>query len=186
MWHGLTLLGQEIRSLMEEPNLCVPSVIITMMGPMHQNVPTVRRLVIWHVTVKADLLLPTTTTTREPKGQMQGESPALNVEFKTMVNILIRRCTLTFLNHPFNINLMPMEMGSFDVIIGMDSAPILALPKESKDFVVYCDASIKGLGVVLMKREKVIAYGSRQLKVYEKNYTTHDLELGAVVFTLRI
>ncbi|GJU32757.1 putative reverse transcriptase domain-containing protein [Tanacetum coccineum] len=52
------------------------------------------------------------------------------------------------------------------------SAPILALPEGSEDFVVYCDASHKGLGVVLMQREKVIAYASRQLKVHEKNYTT--------------
>nr|GEX07739.1 putative reverse transcriptase domain-containing protein [Tanacetum cinerariifolium] len=58
------------------------------------------------------------------------------------------------------------------------STPILALPEGSKDFVVYCDASHKGLGVVLMQREKVIAYASRQLKVHEKNYTTYDLELG--------
>nr|GEX48403.1 hypothetical protein [Tanacetum cinerariifolium] len=65
------------------------------------------------------------------------------------------------------------------------SAPILALPKGSEDFVVYCDASHKGLGAVLMQREKVIAYASRQLKVHEKNYTTHDLELGSVVFALR-
>ncbi|GKD54145.1 putative reverse transcriptase domain-containing protein [Tanacetum coccineum] len=66
------------------------------------------------------------------------------------------------------------------------SAPILALPKGSEDFVVYCDASHKGLGAVLMQREKVIAYASRQLKVHEKNYTTHDLELGSVVFALKI
>ncbi|GKC00577.1 putative reverse transcriptase domain-containing protein [Tanacetum coccineum] len=66
------------------------------------------------------------------------------------------------------------------------SAPILALPEGSEDFVVYCDASHKGLGVVLMQREKVIAYASRQLKVHEKNYTTHDLELGSVVFALKI
>ncbi|GJU76019.1 putative reverse transcriptase domain-containing protein [Tanacetum coccineum] len=66
------------------------------------------------------------------------------------------------------------------------SAPILALPEESEDFIVYCDASIKGLGAVLMQREKVIAYESRQLKNHEKNYTTHDLELGAVVFALKI
>nr|GFC94986.1 putative reverse transcriptase domain-containing protein [Tanacetum cinerariifolium] len=66
------------------------------------------------------------------------------------------------------------------------SAPILALPEGSEDFVVYCDASIKGLGEVLMQRERVIAYGSRQLKVHEKTYTTHDLELGAVVFALKI
>ncbi|GJW45336.1 putative reverse transcriptase domain-containing protein [Tanacetum coccineum] len=66
------------------------------------------------------------------------------------------------------------------------AAPILALPEGSDDFVVYCDASIKGLGAVLMQRMKVIAYASRQLKIHEKNYTTHDLELGAVVFALKI
>nr|GFA65573.1 hypothetical protein [Tanacetum cinerariifolium] len=61
------------------------------------------------------------------------------------------------------------------------SAPILALPEGSEDFVVYCDASHKGLGAVLMQREKVIAYASLQLKIHEKNYTTHDLELRSVV-----
>ncbi|GJT51763.1 putative reverse transcriptase domain-containing protein [Tanacetum coccineum] len=66
------------------------------------------------------------------------------------------------------------------------SAPILALPEGSEDFIVYCDASIKGLGTVLMQREKVIAYALRQLKIHKKNYTTHDLELGAVVFALKI
>ncbi|GJV59577.1 putative reverse transcriptase domain-containing protein [Tanacetum coccineum] len=65
-------------------------------------------------------------------------------------------------------------------------APILALPEGNEDFVVYCDASIKGLGAVLMQRIKVIAYASRLLKIHEKNYTTHDLELGAVVFALKI
>ncbi|GKE20779.1 putative reverse transcriptase domain-containing protein [Tanacetum coccineum] len=62
----------------------------------------------------------------------------------------------------------------------------MALPEGSEDFVVYCDTSYKGLGVVLMQREKVIAYASRQLKIHEKNYTTHDLELGSVVFALKI
>ncbi|GJW45811.1 putative reverse transcriptase domain-containing protein [Tanacetum coccineum] len=66
------------------------------------------------------------------------------------------------------------------------SALILSLPEGSEDFVVYCDASRKGLGAVLMQREKVIAYASRQLKIHEKNYTTHDLELGAVVFALKM
>nr|GEX51573.1 hypothetical protein [Tanacetum cinerariifolium] len=66
------------------------------------------------------------------------------------------------------------------------SAPILALPEGSKDFVVYCDASLKGYGAVLMQREKVIAYASRQLRTHEENYMTHDLELGAVVFALRL
>ncbi|GJV88685.1 putative reverse transcriptase domain-containing protein [Tanacetum coccineum] len=202
-------------------------------------------------------------------------------------NIVLRGCMLGLLGHPFDIDLMPVELGSFDVIIGMDwlakyhalivcdekvvripygnkvliirgdncdngitskkaedkseerrledvpivreflevfpedlpgllpmtkltqksvkfewgekaeaafqllkqklcSAPILALPEGSENFVVYCDASHKGLGPVLMQREKVIAYASRQLKVHEKNYTTHDLELGAVVFALKM
>ncbi|GJZ40639.1 putative reverse transcriptase domain-containing protein [Tanacetum coccineum] len=64
-------------------------------------------------------------------------------------------------------------------------APILTLPDGVEDFVVYCDASNQGLGCVLMQRGKVIAYASWQLKTNEKNYTTHDLELGAVVFTLK-
>ena len=66
------------------------------------------------------------------------------------------------------------------------NAPILALPTGTENFVVYCDASHQGLGCVLMQKDKVIAYTSRQLKVHEKNYTTHDLELGAVVFALKI
>nr|GEY84515.1 retrotransposon protein, putative, Ty3-gypsy subclass [Tanacetum cinerariifolium] len=66
------------------------------------------------------------------------------------------------------------------------SAVILALPEGSENFVVYCDASRKGLGTVLMKREKVISNASRQIKIHEKNYITHDLELGAVMFALKI
>nr|GFA24105.1 retrotransposon protein, putative, Ty3-gypsy subclass [Tanacetum cinerariifolium] len=62
----------------------------------------------------------------------------------------------------------------------------LKIAKRSKDFNVYCDASNKGLRAVLMQREEVISYASRQLKIHEKNYTTHDLELGAVVFALKI
>ncbi|GJU29488.1 putative reverse transcriptase domain-containing protein [Tanacetum coccineum] len=65
-------------------------------------------------------------------------------------------------------------------------APILALPEGNNNFVVYCDASYQGLGAVLMQKEKVTAYASRQLKPYEENYTTHDLELGEVVFALKI
>ncbi|GKE58418.1 putative reverse transcriptase domain-containing protein [Tanacetum coccineum] len=66
------------------------------------------------------------------------------------------------------------------------SAPDLALPEGTEDFVVYYDASLKGYGAVLMQREKVIAYASRQLKVHEENYTTYDLELGAIVYALRL
>ncbi|GJU00716.1 putative nucleotidyltransferase, ribonuclease H [Tanacetum coccineum] len=59
------------------------------------------------------------------------------------------------------------------------NAPVLALLDGPEDFVVYCDASGIGLGCELMQRDKVIAYASRQLKIHEKNYTTHDLEMGA-------
>ncbi|GJV33479.1 putative reverse transcriptase domain-containing protein, partial [Tanacetum coccineum] len=61
-----------------------------------------------------------------------------------------------------------------------------SLPDRPEDFVVYCDASRIGLGCVLMQRGKIIAYASRQLKIHKKNYTTHDLELGVVVFALKI
>ncbi|GJX96623.1 putative reverse transcriptase domain-containing protein [Tanacetum coccineum] len=64
------------------------------------------------------------------------------------------------------------------------NAPILPLLDTSEDFVVYCDASNQGLGCVLMQRGKVITYASQQLKIHEKNYTTHDLKLGSVVFAL--
>ncbi|GJR96597.1 putative reverse transcriptase domain-containing protein [Tanacetum coccineum] len=91
----------------------------------------------------------------------------------------------------------PTEIRQFSGLVGyyrrfiewfskIANAPILALPEGSEDFIAYCDASKKGLGAVLMQREKVISYASRQLKIHEKNYTTHDLELGAVVFALKI
>ncbi|GKD53268.1 putative reverse transcriptase domain-containing protein [Tanacetum coccineum] len=64
-------------------------------------------------------------------------------------------------------------------------APILSLLDGVEDFIVYCDVSNNRLGCILMQRGKVIAYASRQLKIHEKNYTTHDLELGAVVFALK-
>ncbi|GJU54571.1 reverse transcriptase domain-containing protein [Tanacetum coccineum] len=63
------------------------------------------------------------------------------------------------------------------------NAHVLSLPDGTEDFVVYCDVSDLGLGCVLMQRGKVIAYASRQLKIHEKNYTTYDLELGAVLFS---
>ncbi|GKF07345.1 putative reverse transcriptase domain-containing protein, partial [Tanacetum coccineum] len=66
----------------------------------------------------------------------------------------------------------------------MCDAPILSLPDEIEDFIVYYDASNQGLGCVLMQ-SKVIAYASRQLKIHKKNYTTHDLELGAVMFAFK-
>nr|GEV21559.1 reverse transcriptase domain-containing protein [Tanacetum cinerariifolium] len=177
-------------------------------------------------------------------------------------NTVIQGATLNLLNQPFEIDLMPIKLGSFDVVVGMDwlskyhariicdkkfvhipincetliirglvdnyqrfikdfskiaksltkvtqknkkyiwgedqelafqllkqklcEALILALPEGNDDFVVYYDASHQGLRAVLMQREKLIAYASRQLKPNEEKYTTHDLELGAVVFSFKI
>ena len=76
---------------------------------------------------------------------------------------------------------------SFEELKGrLTSAPVLALPNERDGFVVYNDASRQGLGCVLMQNDRVIAYVSRQLKKHEDNYPTHDLELEAVVFALKI
>jgi hypothetical protein len=66
------------------------------------------------------------------------------------------------------------------------AAPVLILPSSKEGFVVYSDASHSGLGCVLMQQGKVIAYASRQLKNHERNYPTHDLELAAIVFALKI
>ncbi|XP_052732508.1 uncharacterized protein LOC108341297 [Vigna angularis] len=68
----------------------------------------------------------------------------------------------------------------------LTSAPVLVIPDTAKPFEVYCDASYQGLGCVLMQERKVVAYASRQLKIHEKNYPTHDLELAAVVFQASI
>ena len=69
---------------------------------------------------------------------------------------------------------------------GLPTAPILTLPDDSGSFVIYSDASHKGLGCILMQHGKVIAYASRQLKDYELRYPTHGLELAAIVFALKI
>nr|GEX04453.1 putative reverse transcriptase domain-containing protein [Tanacetum cinerariifolium] len=72
------------------------------------------------------------------------------------------------------------ERITMDFIVGLPRTP------RSEDFVVYCDASLRGFVAVLMQREKVIAYASQQLRTHEENFTTHDLELGAMVFALRL
>ena len=68
----------------------------------------------------------------------------------------------------------------------LSTAPILTLPQPEKGFTIFSDASKKGLGCVLMQEGRVVAYASRQLKPHEENYPTHDLELAAVVFALKI
>ena len=69
--------------------------------------------------------------------------------------------------------------------VKLTTTPVLVLPDTNKDFVVFCDASLQGLGCVLMQEGHVIAYASRQLKPHELNYPTHDLELAAVVHALK-
>ena len=76
---------------------------------------------------------------------------------------------------------------SFEELKGrLVTAPVLTIPSEVGNFVVCTDASKNGLGAVLMQGGNVVAYASRQLKTHEKNYPTHDLELEAVVFALKI
>ncbi|GJV87806.1 putative nucleotidyltransferase, ribonuclease H [Tanacetum coccineum] len=94
-----------------------------------------------------------------------------------------------FLGHVVNrdgIHVDPSKVESVKNWKTPESSTEISLPDGPDDFVVYCDASKQGFGCVLMQRGKVIAYASRQLKKHEKNYTTHDLELGAVVFALKI
>ncbi|MCH83668.1 retrotransposon protein, partial [Trifolium medium] len=68
----------------------------------------------------------------------------------------------------------------------LTKAPVLTIPDPTQKYEVYCDASKKGLGCVLMQQRKVVAYASRQLKSHEENYPTHDLELAAIVFGLKV
>ncbi|GJT50064.1 putative reverse transcriptase domain-containing protein [Tanacetum coccineum] len=88
--------------------------------------------------------------------------------------------SVKFLGHVINSQGVHVDPAKVEAIKSWSApksptdAPILALPEGSEDFVVYCDASLKGYGAVLMQREKVIAYASRQLRTHEENYTTHD------------
>ncbi|GJY35375.1 putative reverse transcriptase domain-containing protein, partial [Tanacetum coccineum] len=117
---------------------------------------------------------------------LSGIPPARQVEFQIDLVPVKNRYPLPRIDDLFD-QLQGLSVYSkIDLRSGSHYAPILALPKGSENFIVYCDASHKGLGVVLMQNEKVIAYASRQLKIHEKNYTTHDLELGAVVFALKM
>ena len=76
---------------------------------------------------------------------------------------------------------------SFEKLKAMlTEAPVLVQPESGKDYVIFSDASLNGLGCVLMQEGKVVAYASRQLKTHEKNYPTHDLEMAAIVFALKI
>ena len=68
----------------------------------------------------------------------------------------------------------------------LTEAPVLTQPTYGKEYVIFSDTSLNGLGCVIMQEGKVVAYASRKLKPHEKNYPTHDLELAAIVFVLKI
>ena len=68
----------------------------------------------------------------------------------------------------------------------LTEALVLVQPESGKEFVIYSDVLLNGMGCVLMQEGKVLAYASRQLKPHEKNNLTHDLELAAIVFALKI
>ncbi|GKC52363.1 putative reverse transcriptase domain-containing protein [Tanacetum coccineum] len=94
-----------------------------------------------------------------------------------------------FLGHVINGDGIHVDLSKIEAVKNWEAPrtpsevrSLLALTNRPEDFIVYCDALGLGLGCVLMQRGKVIAYSSRQLKIHEKNYTTHDLELGAIVF----
>ena len=70
--------------------------------------------------------------------------------------------------------------------VRLTTTPVLIIPERGLGYAVYCDASREGLGCVLMQEGKVVAYGLCQLTIHEKNYPTHDLELAAVIFALKI
>ena len=75
---------------------------------------------------------------------------------------------------------------AFQELKRLTTAPILIVPERGQRYTMYCDASKDGLGCALMQSERVVAYGSQQLKNHERNYPTHDMELAAIVFALKI
>jgi len=92
---------------------------------------------------------------------------------------------LTRKDHPFAWT-EQCEISFEELKRRLTNAPVLTIPDTNKSFEVFCDASYQGLGCVLMQNKKFVAYASRQLKVHERNYPTHDLELAVVVFALKI
>ena len=104
---------------------------------------------------------------------------------KDFLKLAVPLTQLTRKGQPFEWN-SKRESAFHELKTRLTTAPILTLPSGTENFMIFSDASYKGLGCVLMQNGKVIAYASRQLKPHEKNYPTHDLELAAVVFALKI
>jgi hypothetical protein len=97
----------------------------------------------------------------------------------------IARPTTPLLAKKVEFKWTPECQESFETLKKLTTAPILILPDVHKSFSLYCDALYTRLGCVLMQEGRVVAYSSRQLKIHEKNYPTHDLELAVVVHALK-
>ncbi|GJU24911.1 putative reverse transcriptase domain-containing protein [Tanacetum coccineum] len=196
---GLPIWGQEKGSLMGDLCPNVTSAISTTMWPMHpakgngaapkgngcfecgapghfkRDCPKLKNKDRGNGMHKAGFM----QLGMQKRGKCTGDKTLMPISLRGFHRLLVNDKTYSERNQ---VRLGRKKENAFQLIQQkLCSAPILALPEGSKDFVVYCDASHKGLGDVLMQREKVIAYASRQLKVHEKNYTIHDLELGSVV-----
>jgi len=129
---------------------------------------------------------------------LQWERPKTVIEIRSFVGlagyyrrfiegfskIVARWTQLTRKDHPFAWT-EQCEKNFEELKRRLTNAPILTIPDTNQSFEVFCDASYQGLGCVLMQNKKVVAYASRQLKVHERNYPTHDLELAAVIFALK-
>nr|GEU30939.1 hypothetical protein [Tanacetum cinerariifolium] len=180
-----TLLGLERRSNMGDLSHCALNATIIMMVYVLPNATSATELAIWPVTVGVMLLLTIRETSLAMNVGIKGLAGYYQRFVKGFSKIAKPMTKLTQKGVKFNWG--DNEEAAFQFIKQkLCSAPILALPKGSENFVVYCEVSHKILGVLLMQRENVIAYGSGQLKIHEKNYTTHDLELGLIVFSLKI
>jgi len=92
---------------------------------------------------------------------------------------------LTRNDHPFACT-EQCERSFKDLKRRLTNALVLTIPYTNQPFKVFCDVYYRGLSFVLMQNKKVVAYASRQLKVHERNYPTHDLELATIVFALKI
>ncbi|XP_028805181.1 uncharacterized protein LOC114760092 [Neltuma alba] len=92
---------------------------------------------------------------------------------------------LIWKNQPFEWD-VKCEVSFQELKQKLTSTLVLIMPDPTLPYVVYIDASKQGLGCMLMQQGRVVAYASRQLKTHEENYPTHDLELAAIVYALKI
>ncbi|KAJ9548848.1 hypothetical protein OSB04_021391 [Centaurea solstitialis] len=171
-------------------------------GRNHSSTQQLRKVAVLHIQeLEFELRIPTKNPTDPAKIEtvMNWETPKTPTEIRSFLGlagyyrwfiqdfskIAVPLTRLTRKSEPFMWG--EEQEAAFDTLRRkLCEAPVLTLPEGVEDLTVYCDASYHGLGCVLMQRGRVIAYASRQLKAHEVNYPTHDLELAAVVFALKL